>query len=114
MLPDEMFAVRANTSATRVACEPLSPNELSARAVISAALAASTCAAFASSSTPREADIVSSTDTPARANSNMASAAVRAVTPGSYVHPAAQIEDMYQPGILARTGTGTVAVLPTR
>jgi len=37
---------------------------------------------------------------------------VRAVTPGTYVLPPAQIEDMYRPGIIGRTAGGTVTVLP--
>jgi uncharacterized protein YfaS (alpha-2-macroglobulin family) len=37
---------------------------------------------------------------------------VRAVTPGTYHLPAAQIEDMYQPQFRARTAGGTVAVTP--
>lgn len=37
---------------------------------------------------------------------------VRAVTPGTYVLPPAQIEDMYRPGVIARTSGGTVTVLP--
>ena len=35
---------------------------------------------------------------------------VRAVTPGTYVHPAAAIEDMYQPARYARTEAGTLVV----
>lgn len=35
---------------------------------------------------------------------------VRAVTPGTYVHPAATIEDMYRPERYARTGAGTVKI----
>jgi len=37
---------------------------------------------------------------------------VRAITPGTYVLPPAQIEDMYRPGVIARTSGGTVTVLP--
>lgn len=37
---------------------------------------------------------------------------VRAVTPGSFVHPAATIEDMYRPERYARTGAGTLIVKP--
>jgi uncharacterized protein YfaS (alpha-2-macroglobulin family) len=36
---------------------------------------------------------------------------VRAVTPGTYVHPAAFVEDMYRPELSARTATGLVEVL---
>ena len=36
---------------------------------------------------------------------------VRAVTPGTYVLPAATAEDMYRPKIRARTAMGTVTVL---
>ena len=35
---------------------------------------------------------------------------VRAVTPGSFVHPAATVEDMYRPERFARTAAGTLAV----
>jgi uncharacterized protein YfaS (alpha-2-macroglobulin family) len=35
---------------------------------------------------------------------------VRAVTPGTYVHPAATVEDMYRPQFAARTSTGMMAV----
>jgi uncharacterized protein YfaS (alpha-2-macroglobulin family) len=35
---------------------------------------------------------------------------VRAVSPGSYVHPAATIEDMYRPDRFGRTGFGAVVV----
>jgi uncharacterized protein YfaS (alpha-2-macroglobulin family) len=37
---------------------------------------------------------------------------VRAVTPGTYVLPPAQIEDMYRPGVIGRTAGGTITVLP--
>lgn len=37
---------------------------------------------------------------------------VRAVTPGSYVHPAATVEDMYRPERFARTAAGTLEVTP--
>ena len=36
---------------------------------------------------------------------------VRAVSPGSFAHPAALIEDMYRPERRARTDTGTVEVV---
>ena len=36
--------------------------------------------------------------------------AVRAVTPGRYVHPAAHVEDMYRPDRFGRTAFGTVEV----
>ncbi|MEY8841848.1 alpha-2-macroglobulin family protein, partial [Cribrihabitans sp. XS_ASV171] len=36
----------------------------------------------------------------------------RAVTPGSFHHPAASVEDMYRPRYRARTGTGLVEVAP--
>jgi len=39
---------------------------------------------------------------------------VRAVSPGTYLHPPASIEDMYRPERFARTGFGTVTVLPAR
>ena len=35
---------------------------------------------------------------------------VRAVAPGSYVHPGATVEDMYRPELNARTAPGTVTV----
>jgi uncharacterized protein YfaS (alpha-2-macroglobulin family) len=35
---------------------------------------------------------------------------VRAVTPGTYVHPAATVEDMYRPDRYARTAAGTLTV----
>ncbi len=35
---------------------------------------------------------------------------VRAVTPGTYVHPAASVEDMYRPELSARTATGFMEV----
>lgn len=37
---------------------------------------------------------------------------LRAVTPGSYHHPAASVEDMYRPDRRARTGTGRVEIAP--
>jgi len=36
---------------------------------------------------------------------------VRAVSPGTFAHPAATIEDMYRPDRRARTATGTVNVI---
>ena len=36
---------------------------------------------------------------------------VRAVTPGVYDHPAAQVEDMYRPQLLARTAAGKMEVV---
>jgi uncharacterized protein YfaS (alpha-2-macroglobulin family) len=36
----------------------------------------------------------------------------RAVTPGRYTLPAAQVEDMYRPGVMARTETGTIVIAP--
>ena len=36
----------------------------------------------------------------------------RAVSPGRYTMPAAQIEDMYRPGVMARTDTGTIRIAP--
>ncbi|MCB1520593.1 MAG: alpha-2-macroglobulin family protein [Hyphomicrobiaceae bacterium] len=35
---------------------------------------------------------------------------VRAVTPGTFVHPAATVEDMYRPEYYARTAAGTLAI----
>jgi uncharacterized protein YfaS (alpha-2-macroglobulin family) len=37
---------------------------------------------------------------------------VRAITPGSFALPAAVVEDMYRPGVMARTGGGTTKVEP--
>ena len=37
---------------------------------------------------------------------------VRAVTPGSFVHPAALVEDMYQPEKFARTASGRLEITP--
>jgi len=34
------------------------------------------------------------------------------VTPGAYILPAAQIEDMYRPGVIARTSVGRLGVAP--
>jgi len=39
---------------------------------------------------------------------------VRAVSPGRYVHPAAQVEDMYRPERFGRTGFGSVEVVQAR
>lgn len=39
---------------------------------------------------------------------------VRAVSPGTFVLPAAEVSDMYQPQHVARTAAGSIAVLPTR
>jgi uncharacterized protein YfaS (alpha-2-macroglobulin family) len=36
---------------------------------------------------------------------------VRAVTPGTYAHPAASVEDMYRPELSARTATGKMEVV---
>ncbi len=36
----------------------------------------------------------------------------RAVTPGRYTMPAAQVEDMYRPGVMARTANGTINIAP--
>jgi uncharacterized protein YfaS (alpha-2-macroglobulin family) len=36
----------------------------------------------------------------------------RAVTPGRYTLPAAQVEDMYRPGVMARTSTGAITIAP--
>jgi uncharacterized protein YfaS (alpha-2-macroglobulin family) len=37
---------------------------------------------------------------------------VRAVSPGSFHHPAASVEDMYRPEFRAHTGAGRVTVTP--
>jgi uncharacterized protein YfaS (alpha-2-macroglobulin family) len=37
---------------------------------------------------------------------------VRAVTPGTFVHPAATVEDMYRPQRYARTAAGALTVAP--
>jgi uncharacterized protein YfaS (alpha-2-macroglobulin family) len=39
---------------------------------------------------------------------------VRAVSPGTYVHPPAQVEDMYRPERYGRTGFGSVGVVQVR
>jgi len=39
---------------------------------------------------------------------------VRAVTPGTFVHPAATVEDMYRPERYARTGAGKLTVTPSK
>lgn len=39
---------------------------------------------------------------------------VRAVSPGTFTLPAAEVSDMYQPQYLARTTSGTLTVVPTR
>jgi len=36
----------------------------------------------------------------------------RAVTPGRFTMPAAQVEDMYRPGMMARTATGSIQIAP--
>ncbi len=36
----------------------------------------------------------------------------RAVSPGRYAMPAAQVEDMYRPGVMARTDTGRITIAP--
>ncbi|HVK82250.1 MAG TPA: alpha-2-macroglobulin [Verrucomicrobiae bacterium] len=36
----------------------------------------------------------------------------RAVSPGRYTLPAAQVEDMYRPGVMARTSTGSIRIAP--
>lgn len=36
----------------------------------------------------------------------------RAVTPGRFTMPAAQVEDMYRPGVMARTGAGAISIAP--
>ena len=36
--------------------------------------------------------------------------AVRAVSPGTYVHPGASVEDMYRPARYGRTGTGSLTI----
>ena len=36
---------------------------------------------------------------------------VRAVTPGTFVHPAATVEDMYRPERYARSAAGTLSVI---
>lgn len=48
-------------------------------------------------------------DTPAASTATVAYI-VRAVTPGSFVHPAATVEDMYRPELYARTAAGRLTV----
>jgi uncharacterized protein YfaS (alpha-2-macroglobulin family) len=52
------------------------------------------------------------TDNKAPAATATVAYVVRAVTPGSFVHPAATIEDMYRPERYARSGAGTLVVKP--
>lgn len=55
-------------------------------------------------------------EAPATGKESAASATVayivRAVTPGTFVHPAATVEDMYRPERHARSGAGTLVVAP--
>ena len=37
---------------------------------------------------------------------------VRAVSPGTFHHPAASVEDMYRPDFRARSDVGTVTIAP--
>ena len=37
---------------------------------------------------------------------------VRAVTPGDFAMPGTVIEDMYRPGVTARTGVGRIRIAP--
>ena len=37
---------------------------------------------------------------------------VRAVTPGTFVLPGAVVEDMYHPGVMARTGEAQLTIRP--
>ena len=37
---------------------------------------------------------------------------VRAVSPGTFHHPAALVEDMYRPEYRANTASGSVTILP--
>jgi len=54
---------------------------------------------------------VAAIDRPADNNEEITLAyVVRAVTPGTYAHPAAQVEDMYRPEYSARTATGRMEV----
>jgi alpha-2-macroglobulin len=39
---------------------------------------------------------------------------VRAVSPGTYVHPGAIVEDMYRPDLFGRSAFGTVTIAPAR
>jgi uncharacterized protein YfaS (alpha-2-macroglobulin family) len=40
---------------------------------------------------------------------------MRAVSPGTFAQPAATVEDMYRPGLEARTASGRVEIVgPTR
>ncbi|WMS43196.1 alpha-2-macroglobulin family protein [Acuticoccus sp. MNP-M23] len=39
---------------------------------------------------------------------------VRAISPGTFAVPAAEVSDMYQPGFVARTESGSLSVVPTR
>jgi hypothetical protein len=52
------------------------------------------------------------TNTKGPATSATVAYMVRAVTPGSFVHPAATVEDMYRPERYARSGVGKLTVSP--
>ena len=61
-----------------------------------------------------DSDTTTAPAKPAKAAAATATVAyiVRAVTPGSFIHPAATIEDMYRPERYARSGAGTLIVKP--
>ena len=52
-----------------------------------------------------------STAQPATTANSTLAYVVRAVTPGTYDHPAANVEDMYRPELSARTATGKMEVV---
>jgi uncharacterized protein YfaS (alpha-2-macroglobulin family) len=64
---------------------------------------------FGSGSTRRQRG--SDGDSRAPASSATVAYMVRAVTPGSFVHPAATVEDMYRPDRFARTASGRLEVV---
>ena len=57
-----------------------------------------------------DTDTTAATAKPATAPSATVAYLVRAVTPGSFVHPAATVEDMYRPDRFARTASGRLDV----
>jgi alpha-2-macroglobulin len=63
----------------------------------------------------RDDRFVAAFDRPANGPASfMVAYIVRAVAPGRYVHPPAQIEDMYRPEKFGRTATGTVEIVAVR
>ncbi|MGD9925419.1 MAG: alpha-2-macroglobulin, partial [Pseudorhodoplanes sp.] len=67
-------------------------------------------AAFNFSAKPNNAGRGASNKSNEAQSSAMVAYMVRAVTPGTYVHPAASVEDMYRPERYARTAAGRLTV----